>query len=48
MVDFPDAGDVVAILDEVLGKGDDVWDFVAKVAIEIVDFDLIRPQSGHD
>ena len=48
VVDFPDAGDVVAILDEVLGKGDDVWDFVAKVAIEIVDFDLIGTQPGHD
>ena len=31
-----------------LGKSDDVGDLVSEMAIKIVDFDLIGPESGHD
>ena len=35
------------MVEEVLGKGCDVRDFVAKVPVQIVDLDLIRSESGH-
>ena len=48
VVDFSNAGHEVVFLDEALREGDGVGNGVAEVGIEIVDFDLIGAEPGHD
>ena len=48
VVDFANAGHVVAILDEMLGKRDGVGDGSTEMLVEVVDFDLVGTEPGHD
>lgn len=48
MVDFTHTGHVIAILNKMLGEGDGIGDGCAKMLVEVVDFDLVGPEPGHD
>lgn len=48
VVDFTHAGHVIAILNKMLGEGDGIGDRSAKMVVEVVDFDLVGPEAGHD
>ena len=48
MVDFTHTGHVIAILNKMLGEGDGIGDGSAKMLVEVVDFDLVGAEPGHD
>lgn len=48
VVDFTHTGHVIAILNKMLGEGDGIGNGSAKMLVEVVDFDLVGPEPGHD
>ena len=48
VVDFTHTGHVIAILNKMLGESDGIGNGSAKILVEVVDFDLIGPEPGHD
>jgi len=48
VVDFTHTGHVIAILNKMLGESDGIGNGSAKMLVEVVDFDLIGPEPGHD
>ena len=47
MIDLTDSRGCVSVVEEVLRESGDLRNFVAEVAIEIIDLDLIGTQPSH-